>query len=278
MEPMKTKTMVVAMNFSELSFNAAEYATAMAKMSQAKLIIFHSFVVSIHAQNAHLSANNFQQEFEHKKQLLEQKARQLEERYAIEIITEISALHISDGINYMIEKYTPDLIVFGMTEKTLEQDLMGNITTSVIRDIRIPVMAVPLKAKFTGSKRIIFACDVLHELPSEVLKRIKETVETFHGEIEVFSVNEKINELKASNSPALALNSIDDGFAGIKYYYKNVRSKAIIKEIEKEIKEYNADLLIMVPKKYGFWESVVHRSKTRIMASGLDIPLLSIPL
>ncbi len=57
-----------------------------------------------------------------------------------------------------------------------------------------------------------------------------------------------------------------------------MRSNAVIKEIEDEIIEFNADLLIMVPKKCVFWESFVHRSKKRIMASGLDIPFLSIPI
>jgi hypothetical protein len=34
----------------------------------------------------------------------------------------------------------------------------------------------------------------------------------------------------------------------------------------------------MMPNKYGFWGSLIHRSKTRIMASGSEIPLMSLPL
>ncbi|HBI90470.1 MAG TPA: universal stress protein, partial [Sphingobacterium sp.] len=30
--------------------------------------------------------------------------------------------------------------------------------------------------------------------------------------------------------------------------------------------------------KYGFWSSLTHRSKTRMMASGLDVPLLTISI
>jgi len=65
---------------------------------------------------------------------------------------------------------------------------------------------------------------------------------------------------------------------GIQYFYKNVESSAIIKEIKNEILSYQPDVIIMVPNRYGFWASVVHRSKTRMMAAGLDVPLLSIPL
>ncbi len=72
--------------------------------------------------------------------------------------------------------------------------------------------------------------------------------------------------------------SMDSGLAGISHYYKNVLSDNVITAIKDEIDNTQADLLVMVPHKYGFWESVIHRSKTSIMASGNNIPLLSIPV
>jgi len=52
----------------------------------------------------------------------------------------------------------------------------------------------------------------------------------------------------------------------------------VLKVIEEEVIHMNADLLIMVPQKYGFLESIIHRSKTRVMASNNNVPLLSIPI
>src|SRR5690606_23229824 len=63
----------------------------------------------------------------------------------------------------------------------------------------------------------------------------------------------------------------------VEYTYKNYNSDDVIKAIKDEIQRLDAELLIMIPRKYGFWESLVRRSKTRMMASGLSIPLLSIP-
>jgi hypothetical protein len=70
---------------------------------------------------------------------------------------------------------------------------------------------------------------------------------------------------------------IDKTFTGINYYYKNIQSREIINAIQEEVKETKADLLIMAPYKYGFWDCMVHRSKTRMMASGNNVPLLSLP-
>lgn len=165
-----------------------------------------------------------------------------------------------------------------MAPKTLEQDLTGNTTTAVIKTMKIPVLAVPQGAKFNGIKRVLFACDVLRGVSVKVLESIKELALQSNAEVEVFFVDKRIEELKKSQPAVLAENIINDGFNGITYTHKNVQSNAVIKEIQKEMVQFKADLLIMVPKKYGFWASLVHKSKTRVMASGLEIPLLSIPL
>lgn len=97
------------------------------------------------------------------------------------------------------------------------------------------------------------------------------------SEIEFFSVDEKLDEIREEQGKILLNSSIEKKFEDVKYIYKNVRSNAVIDEIKKEIKNFEADILVMAPQKYGFWDSLVHKSKTRIMAAGLDIPLLSIP-
>jgi len=111
-----------------------------------------------------------------------------------------------------------------------------------------------------------------------VLEKVKDLATDLKAQIEVFYVDERIEELKDNNNGVLAIDVISDGLDGVTYSHKNVRSNAVIREIEKEILVFQAELLIMIPRKYGFWASLVHKSKTRMVASGLDIPLLSIPL
>ncbi len=96
-------------------------------------------------------------------------------------------------------------------------------------------------------------------------------------EVEFFSVDAKLDDLKQEQDRLLLSSTLEEEFQQVKYLYKTVKSNAVINEIKKEINIYNADILVMVPQKYGFWDSLVHKSKTRIMAAGLDIPLLSFP-
>lgn len=266
------RTIIAATDFSEIAENAVAYAAAIAKQINARLILFNSFVIPFHASNTLLPADVIQKLMTDNEIRLLEKSFTISYEYGIEVGHESSFSYVHDDLKALIVEYEAEVLVLGMPERTLEQDLWGNRTTAAIKRLKIPILAVPMGAQFEGSKRVLFACDVIQGVPQQIISRIKEVVSTLDGEVEIFSVDQKIAEMKGLT------NELNEGLDGINYYYKNVASNAVIKEIAKEIEEFEADLLIMIPRTYGFWASMVHRSKTRIMASGLKIPLLSIPI
>lgn len=266
---------IATTDFSETAQNAVQYALEMAKALDAELILYHAYSFPLHASNAHLSADAFQRLFETRFKRLCFEAANFEVKFGVKVVAESTFAFVEEGLAELIKKYDANLLVLGMADKSLEQDLMGNTTTSAIKNLNIPILSIPLHVKYEGLKKVLFACDQPDSVPDNVFAKIKETVLHLGGELEVFSVDNTIDELHAQETFPMSLNA---QLEGINYYYRNVRSNSVIKEIAKEIDAFHADILVMLPKKYGFWESMVHRSKTRIMASGLNIPLLSIPL
>ena len=271
-------TFLVATDFSAIAENAVDYAAALAKQFQARIILFNAFVIPVHAANSLLNAASFQDLLDENQNKLKERAELIGRTYKIQVGYESSYSFVEDELKSLLLKYGASLVVLGMSTKTLEQDLLGNTTTAAIKKMKFPVLAVPLGARFNGMKKVLFACDVLRGVPVKVLDKVREIATELNAQIEVFFVDERIEELKNTNAGMLAIDVISDGLDGVTYSHKNVRSNAVIREIEKEILVFQAELLIMVPKKYGFWASLVHKSKTRMVASGLDIPLLSIPL
>lgn len=271
-------TIIVATDFSEVAENAVEYAAAAAKHGNARLVLFNSYVLPVHAANTILPASSIQKLMDENENRLQERALDLSKTYGIKVGFEARFSFVEDELSDLIDRHKADLLVLGMKARTLEQDLMGNTTTAAIKKLKFPVLAVPIGAKFGEIKKILFACDVLRGVPKKILKRIKELATSLNAEVEVFHVNNAIEEMKTDHPALSSKDGIGSGLSGVSYYYKNVKSNEVIKEIEKEIKEFKADLLIMIPNKYGFWASLVHRSKTRVMASGLDIPLFSIPI
>ncbi|MND72145.1 hypothetical protein D3C80_636890 [compost metagenome] len=151
---------------------------------------------------------------------------------------------------------------------------MGNTTTSAIHKLKIPILSIPLEVKYQGIKHILFACDTANGMPNKALEGIMSLASTFGATVEIFNVMEKAEAIKEKAD----MYNFDTITTDVIYYYRNIESTEVIKAIKQEVLDTSTDLLVMVPQKHGFWDSLMHRSKTRAMASGNNIPLLSIPM
>ena len=270
-------TIIAATNFSTIANNAVTYAAGLAKATGARLVLFNSFSLGVHSANSRITAEGMQKQIEKAALKLETLALEIADLFKIETSSICSYSFLEDELSLIINDTNANLVVMGMAERSLEQDIMGNSTTTVIKNLNIPVLAVPENARFLNAKKILYACDTLSLSSIKRFTWIRRVIGNLGSEIEFFSVDKKLDEIKEEQGKVLLNSSIEKEFEDVKYIYKNVRSNAVIDEIRKEIKNFNADILVMVPQKYGFWDSLVHKSKTRIMAAGLDIPLLSIP-
>lgn len=268
---------IAATNFSETANNAIIYAAGLAKSAGAKLILFNSFTLSTHSANSQITAESMQKQIDKNSAKLQDLGNDLSKEYGIQVSTYCSFSFVEDFLKEIIEKTNAELVVMGMAERSLEQDLFGNTTTSVIKNLKIPVLAVPLNARYNTAKKILYACDTLSLTSIDRFSWLRRIVCSLGVEIEFFSVDEKLNSLREEHGELLLKSIVKEELEKVKYIYKNVRSNTVIDEIHKEIQTYGADILVMVPQRYGFWDSFIHRSKTRIMAAGLDIPLLSYP-
>lgn len=272
-----SRTIIAATDFSETARNAIVYAAGIAKASGSKLLLFNSFSLGVHAANSRLSPEYVQAQIDKTVLRLSNVASGISSSFGIEATVFCNYSFLEDQLNHLIQETNAELVVMGMGEKSLEQDLLGNSTTGVIKNLNIPVLAVPKEARFINLKRILFAFDRFSELPVKRLIWLRETARLVGAEMEIFSVDERIKSMDSLPDLLKSHETIDDEFKQIKYIYKSVRSNSVVEEIAKEISLYQANLLVMIPQRHGFWESLVHRSKTRLMASGLSIPLLSLP-
>lgn len=270
-------TIIATTNYSDTARNAVTYAAGITRATNAKLILFNSFVLSVHSANSLISAEETQKELDKAVLRLETLGKEIADLFKIEVQCFCSHCFLEDELSALIDSTGAALVVMGMAERSFEQDLLGNTTTSFIKNIDIPILAVPLNARFQKVRKVLYAFDTLSFPATKRFSWIKHVIRSLDIEIELFSVDESVAEIKKRDKVLVTDEVSGKEFEDVKYIYKTVRSNAVIHEIEKEIKHYQADILVMVPKKYGFWDSLIHKSKTRIMASGLDIPLLSFP-
>jgi nucleotide-binding universal stress UspA family protein len=269
------KKILIATDYSAEAENAADYAAAVAAEQGHELILFNYSEISIHLLNARVSGADIDEMLELNRKNLDNAAQALSQKFKVKVTPYLATGNFYESLVACINELKPAAVVMGMANRSVEQDLLGNTTTATIHKLQFPILAIPVSSKYQRIRKILFACDMEKGVEDKVLEEVHEVAAAFGATVEVFYVNDKVEELQEAEAAEHA--SIDKNLAGINYYYKNVQSRKIINAIQDEIKETNADLLIMSPYKYGFWDSIVHRSKTRMMASGNNIPLLSLP-
>lgn len=263
------QSIIVAINFSPVSDNAMRYAIEAVKVIKGKIILFHLFKVSSHVANSLVGTNVIDDMLEQRKQKMKKLAAVLIQEHHVEIEPVVRMGDFNEVVKEIAETYNSTMLVLGMPKKTFEQDLLGNTTTAAIDSFMFPVLSIPESATFNGIKKILFACDLTRGVHATVLSIVKQYADLFNAEVEVFYVGDVVKSIEKDAA-------IKDSLGDVGYVYKNVQSASVVKAIQQEAEDINADILIMTPHKYGFWSSILHRSKTRAIASNGKIPLISI--
>jgi nucleotide-binding universal stress UspA family protein len=269
------KKIIIATDYSAEAENAADFAAAVAAEQGHELILFNFSEISIHLLNARVSGSAIDELLEVYHANIKKAAVALGKKYNVKVTPHLGTGNFYESLVDCINQFEATAVIMGMANKSVEQDLLGNTTTSTIHKLPFPILAVPITTQYHGIRKILFACDMEKGVEDKVLENVHEVAAAFGATVEVLYVKNKIEELQGVEEAEHI--AIDKNFTGINYYYKNVQSRRIIDAIQDEVKETKADLLIMAPYKYGFWDSMVHRSKTRMMASGNNVPLLSLP-
>ncbi|PTN08697.1 universal stress protein [Mangrovibacterium marinum] len=270
------QTIIIASDFSPEARNATDYMLPLARLRNYRVVLFSLKNISVHALNARLPVLSYDSMMHIEKQKLIQEAEQLQLKSDVEVIPYFTSGIFLDELQHCIDEYQAILVVMGMAGKSVDQDLLGNTTTAAINKLTIPILAVPLNAKYEGIKKILYACDMDRGILKKPLEQVRLMASQINAEVEVFHVHKQVDRIV--HEKLAELEKLKNDFSKLQISYKDVISSEVVASIKQEIQTTKADLLIMVPSRHGFWSSLVHRSKTRMMAYGSHIPLLSIPV
>jgi len=270
------KTIIVATNYSSDSNNAIKYASALARYTNSKIVLFNSFELSVHALNTLLPASSVDGLAAVNTKRLKDLAAKISDTYGVTVECLTRTSDLREELDYQVESLKADLVVMGMSEAHSGYWL-GNTTTSVIHHAKYPILVVPEEASFDGISKILLAFDPACIDAANKLSLLMEVAACFKAQIEVYHVEKIVkpvtNEIHSANTSF----NVETLLNGADHSYKEITEDDILKGIEREIGDLKADLLVMVPHKYGFWESIWHKSKTLKMVRRTHIPLLTLP-
>lgn len=274
------KTIIAATNYSRSANSAVKYAAALARQTNAELILFNAFEFSVHASNTLLPASAVDELVASNKRRLKRIGFRISDIFRIKVKCVTSTSEFKEELDFQAGRLGADLVVIGVSKSSPEY-LFHNTASHIARHSKFPVLVVPEGARFEGISKILFAYDPSCVYESHKLGLLKEIAASFNAQVQVCHVENKELSIAADGNYAGYTSSTTIKFDAllheVKHSYKDIIEKDIIKGIEQGAENFKADLLAMVPHKYGFWEGILHKSKTGRIVRRTHIPLLTLP-
>lgn len=271
------KTIVLATDYSEDARNATEYAARIAAQTGATLVLFHAFFLPEPLAEAPEMLAAVPELTQAHLIKLESLGKEITKTYGVQTSCYAGPVPVIDQLTTLVKREHANLVVLGIRgTNAWERNRFGSTTAAVLRMAHFPLLAVPEEAHFQSIQRILFACNTEAMDRENHLAILKEIALAYNAHVQVLHLEVPEPATEAPHSSKKHIN-LEAMFTGVKHEYLFAEAQKVIKGIENGVQEFQADLLVMVPHRQGFWDIAMNRSNTRKIAFRTHIPLLVLP-
>jgi len=271
------KTILIATDFSEASYNAARYGTDMALAINADIVLLHVFRLPVPSADVSLviSADNMQDEAEERiselKEMIDRKTRG-----NVNTVTEVTMGSFFEELKLACERIKPYTVIMGSQGETAaERFVFGSLAVYTMKHLTWPVMTVPPGAAFSAVKRIGLACDFDNVIDSIRVDEIKRLVTDLHAELHV------LNTGKATVfNPDVVFESglLRNMLKNLHPKYHFISNGNVDDSILEFAENNHLDLLVVMPKRHTMVERIFHKSHTKQFVLHSQVPVMALHL
>ncbi|MFD0765284.1 universal stress protein [Mucilaginibacter lutimaris] len=280
------KTYLVPVDFSDTAFNAADLAARVSHQSDVNtIILMNAYYISPYEtmlpnpDMVMLRQEEIEEEAKDRLQQLNTLKEKLTHmvRQGVKIVTRLNRSHLLRAVVDVVEEYNVDLVILGsIGNSTVRKDSTG-IGDHVIKISKlspVPVMVVPPGFSRETIHEAVIACDfkkVKENIPMAFLHKLLGNQNIKLRVLNVDTEGKHIGKDPEQLAEESALHDMLESF-NPKYYYENHAD--ILTGILDFTKEHKAQLLIALPHKYSFLQSLLHNSISQRLAKNSTVPVL----
>jgi len=273
------KTVILATDFSEAAFNAAQYAASLTRQIPVeRLVLYHSYysMIATDTPPTDIELGSILREDSIRK-LNEMKSYLIPLAQAgitIDCLADMFPFQEAVSVNFLKEK--ADLVVMGITGKSkIKERIMGSQAVMAAKRTTIPLLLIPFDATYKKIKKVVFAWDMMDSERTFPRKMLKDALQILNAELLVLNVdhnNKSFDEdtIREQKFMHQILEAED-----AKFFYGNHpdAARGIIDFAERQ----QADLVMVIPRKKAFPENLFKKRITKRLAFNIKIPLFILP-
>lgn len=278
------KTYVVPIDFSETSVHAAEFTAQLSNQTEvSNIFLLHSYHVSVYESVLPTPDMIIPSEQEIEDQVIE-RTEKLEHirahmysqvRSGVAIHVRISRSSLIRSIIETVNDENGDIVILGSNGNSSNNiSHIGSNVINISKLSPVPVIVVPPACHYETIRRVVMACDfnkVKDALPLEPLKNL---LRRHDVELQVVNIDKEAGH-KNANPEQFAEETALHGMLKEYHprYYYNTESD-IISGILDFARGNHAQLVIALPHKYSFFQSLLHNSVSHELTVHCAMPVL----
>ncbi|NJK82890.1 MAG: universal stress protein [Saprospiraceae bacterium] len=169
-------------------------------------------------------------------------------------------------------KMNYDLVVMGTKGATgLKEIFLGSVTSTILKKVNIPILAVPAKFQFEQIKTIVLAVDQQGLQQEATIRPLIDLAKAVYATINIYHLVEEDETSDLDIAPAidLLLQEVPHTF------HTEVKSMSVNEAINAFVKTQQADLLCMIRRKKTFWDRLFFESSTKKEVFDSPVPPIS---
>ncbi|WP_431241705.1 universal stress protein [Flavobacterium sp. P21] len=271
------KKILFPTDFSEVATNAFVHALEFAKIVKAELVLLHTFEIPVY--DSQFFPENYASIYSSielaKFEMFKDEIPKLRAIAAERKLDDIVIKHrLMDGdliynLKNAVEEDEIDFVIMGTTGVSdWTKFFTGSNTNSVISEVKVPVLCVPIDAKYKKVKTIGFTTRY-REKDKDMLRRILKIAKKTDAKVRSLYV-------KTSNSDVsdMTVKEWEQEFASENVEFLVLPSDDVKETILDFILYKDIDILTTITHKRSFFESIFESSLSKKITKEVSIPVL----
>jgi nucleotide-binding universal stress UspA family protein len=271
-------SLIVPVDFSETSKNAARFAAQLsAQLEDANIILYNVFdSIEAGADGTPLDSDD--------------NARQAVMILALQSVkTEISAYtsakitcvaeednHFVNSLDSYVRRNNIQIIVMGITGSSrVGQIFMGSNTLNVVNRRIAPVIIVPPDAHYTGIKNVMLISDFKDVERTIPIAPIKEMLSLIRPTLHIVNVDHE-HFVELTEDYQIEKAKLDKMLKDFNPEYYFIRLYDFTDAVNQFVIDKNIDMILTVPKSHSFLKNVFKTTHTSKLAYHSHVPIVAI--
>lgn len=257
------QTVIIPVDFSETSLNAARYAVQFLTGQAGVNLILH------HVYEKEAEAHEAEQALEQLKTLLQRSGP-----VTIETLAEEGSDFIEE-LEKLARHRHANLIIMGITGRSaMGQTFIGSNTLKMVEQKICPVLIVPADAIYHEVKNVLLTSDFENVKSSTPSVPIKNILQPFHPKLHILNVDSE-HYVAITEEYQVEKAELNEMFSEFDPEFYFIGLQDVDDAINQFAQDKNIDFIIIIRKEQSLFERLFIKSKTKKLIYQSSIPILA---